>query len=277
MKKLFAAIAAALLLLSCAACGGSSEAAVSDVSISEKAWNFVIQTTTYLDERKTADGAELCTGHYEHPTLILLDDGGNPYSGTGAPPTEAQLAACRVFNERFEEGQYTDSFRDLLESAQAALSFGYAESSLPYTESQNVTSVYQTAGMVSVEYDFYSYTGGAHGYGYRDAVNFDLERGAFFDWTELTDRPDDLRARLGDAVVESIQRDGMDASLFADYEASARALEYARVAFDAEGVSVTFGESVLGPHAAGWPNFHVEYETFDDLLNARGARLLARG
>lgn len=273
MKKLILFLSAAALLLFCGCASSSPEAVSASETAHADAWRFDLRTESYEDEYKPAGDTVVCTCTYQYPVLLLLDDGGNPYTGEDAAQ---QLAACETFNARFRQEDYVASFAQLrqlaIASKQALDSFP-----IPYSEDQNITSIYHSDILLSVEYDFYTYTGGAHGYGGRETANFDLEQGRFFDWTEVSDDPDALRVCVGKEVAAAILRDDMAGMLFEGYEKTVATLEHAVCAFDEDGLRITFPESVLGPHAAGWPNFHVEYEVFDHLLSERGALLLRRG
>lgn len=272
MKKTLLIFLTAALLL-CCGCASSSPAASSGGETAHgSGWRFEVRTESYEDEYKPVGDAAVCTCTYQYPVLLLLDDGGNPYVGEDAAQ---QLAACDTFNARFRPEDYVAAFAELRQLAVAA-NQPLDSFSIPYSEDQNITSVYHSDILLSIEYDFYTYTGGAHGYGGRQTVNFDLDQGRFFDWTEISDDPAALRVCVGKEVAAAILREDMASMLFDDYEKTVATLEYAVCAFDEEGLRVTFPESVLGPHAAGWPNFHVEYEVFDHLLNERGALLLRR-
>ena len=220
------------------------------------AWHFETETRRMAYEQSYAnDGTLLALVDYELPRLTLDHDS---LAHSDEPP-EAMAAVRDAFNagmEGFYAGLPTVSElramaaddKRLSEAAGFALRGAYFCRLSP-------ESVYQTQGLLSVCARGEEYAGGAHALPFAVAWNFDLSRGEFFVWGDLTDRPDDLRAKLME-------------------EAGVADLEGAQVYFAGDGAHIVFSVYQIAPFSEGMPEFTVPYETLAPYWNARGRTLL---
>ena len=244
-RNLIAALAALCLVL-----GGCA--------LFKPAWYFETQTRRMAYEQSYAkDGTPLAIVDYELPRLTLAHD---TLAHSDEPPEE--MAAARdVFNaemERFyvelptlsELRSMAADDKTISEKAGFALRGAYLCRVSP-------ESVYQTRRLLSVCARGETYTGGAHALPFAAVWNFDLERGEFLVWGDMTDRPDELGAKLAEEVgVED--------------------LEGAQVYFAGDGAHIVFSVYQIAPFSEGTPEFTVPYETLAPYWNARGRELLKK-
>ena len=203
------------------------------------------------------DGTLLAVVDYELPRLTLEHDA---LAHSSEPP--GKMAAARdAFNAEME-GFYSQlpalselrsmaaSDKAVSEAAGFALSGAYFCRTSP-------ESVYQTQGLLSVCVRGEEYPGGAHALPFAVVWNFDLSRGEFLAWSDLTDRPDELRAKLAE-------------------ETAAADLGGAQVYFAPDGVHLVFSVYQIAPFSEGMPEFTVPHETLAPYWNARGRELLKK-
>ena len=222
------------------------------------AWHFETQTRRVAYEQGYAgDGTLLAVVDHELPRLTIAHDA---LAHSDEPPEE--MAAARdAFNaemERFSAGLpalgglRTMASDDKAISEAAGFVFRGA-----YLSRLSPESVYQTERLLSVCARGVEYTGGAHALPYAVAWNFDLTRGEFFAWGDLTDRPDELCAKLAEGTGS------------AD-------LEGAQVYFAPDGAHVVFSVYQIAPFSEGTPEYTVSYEELAPYWNARGRELLQK-
>lgn len=122
--------------------------------------------------------------------------------------------------------------------------------------------------VVSVVFDIYSYTGGAHGSLLVDVQNYDLKTGAPIELSDLfadTSKAlqllsvlcaEKLRSRLGDDVEEEMLRDGTEPTLD----------NFSNLALLPGGVAVEFQPYQVGPWSIGQQRVEI---TLDELKDAK--------
>lgn len=224
---------------------------------------YAVRTETAEEARKTEDGEDLASAKIAYPVLYVA--GG-----------EAD-AVCDAFNAHYAEDRELAVLEELCEVSQAnfdaAAEIG---TTIPasFMETEPVC-IYQTDAALFIERTTHAYTGGAHGFSWHHAEYFDLGTGDFFSLAALTDDPDALTARLGDLAVEALYETGETEYYWDDFAETARKMENVCVAFDEDGVNITYPEYALAAYAMGMPRASVPYARFADLLNERGRRLLA--
>lgn len=235
-------------------------------------WRYAVETERYTQEYYAADGALLATADYELPrlTAALGTEGG------GEPP-EDMTAVCETFNNMFET--YCDERirgNELEESAR----FGYELSREvggafePYADAVWLESFYQTDTLLSVRLMGYTYYGGAYPNNGNHIWNFDLENGQFVSLRDLSDWPDELVEAARWDIVAQVYEQELDAGYFDEWEDTLNATDNLLVGFDADGMTVYFGDYELAPHAAGIQTFRIAYEDVAQYLNGRAERLL---
>lgn len=245
-EKLIAALLAALCLI----LGGCA--------FFEPAWHFETETRRMAYEQSYAsDGTLLALVDYELPRLMLEHDA---LAHSDEPPEE--MAAVRdAFNAGME--QFYAGLPELGELRAMAVddkavseATGFALRGAYFCR-LSPESVYRTQRLLSVCARGEEYTGGAHVLPFAAVWNFDLGRGEFLVWGDLTDRPDDLSAKLAE-------------------EAGVADLEGAQVYFAGDGAHIVFSVYQIAPFSEGMPEFTVPYETLAPYWNARGRELLQK-
>ena len=237
-------------------------------------WRFEVETRSEKGEYKADDGTLLATVSYEYPRLVLKSDG----DASGWEPPEDRQAACDAFNKEIE------AYRADLMSAEAlgkeALDW-YNEMSADarqyfpaYYRETNVVGSYLAGDLLCVNCAGGSYYGGAHGVESVFSWKFDLAAGKFFDWQDLTDRPDALREELAWNLLGKIEERGESDWCFEGYEDTILAKEDFNVSLGETGMTVAFSEYEIMPYAGGIPEYEIPYAEFSRFLNARGERLL---
>lgn len=241
------------------------------------AWHYELETRRAARDTAFAnDGTELAEIDVKLPYLTVEHDG-LPHS---KEPPEDMTRVRDAFNaemDRFAAALPTlralrasaADERAVTERAGFAFPGGYSVRLEP-------ESVYLTQRLVSVRVGGEAYTGGAHPLPCAAAWNYDLENGRFFAWSELTDRPDELRERLAGEIDAQLAASGAKERYFADLAARVRSLEGAQVYFAEDGVRVAFSAYQLAPFSEGAPEFTVSYEALAPYWNARGQKMLKK-
>lgn len=224
----------------------------------QPAWRFETQTRRMAYEQSYANnGTLLAFVDYELPRLTLEHDA---LAHSDEPPEE--MAASRdAFNaemDRFYAGlPAVGGLRAMAASDRAASEAAGFAFRGAYLCRVSPESVYRTQRLLSVCARGEEYTGGAHALPFAKVWNFDLERGEFLVWGDLTDRPDELRAKLAEA-------------------AGVADLEGAQVYFTGDGAHIVFSVYQIAPFSEGMPEFTVPYEALAPYWNARGRELLKK-
>lgn len=242
-RNLIAALAALCLVL-----GGCA--------LFQPAWYFETETRRMTYEQSYAkDGTPLAIVDYELPRLRLEHDA---LEHSDEPPEEMAKArdAFNAEMERFYAELPTLSELRSMAADDKALSeaAGFASRGA-YLCRVSPESIYQTRRLLSVCARGEEYTGGAHALPFAVVWNFDLERGEFLAWGDLTDRPEELGAKLAEA-------------------AGVAELEGAQVYFTGDGLHITFPVYQIAPFSEGMSEFTVPYETLAPYWNARGREIM---
>lgn len=222
------------------------------------AWHFETQTRRMAYEQSYAsDGTLLAVVDYELPRLTLEHDA---LAHSDEPPEE--MAAARdAFNAEMDRfyaqlpalsGLRSMAVSDKAVSEAAGFALRGA-----YLSRLSPESVYQTQRLLSVCARGEEYTGGAHALPFAVVWNFDLSNGEFIVWSDFTDRPDELRAKLAE-------------------ETGTADLEGAQVYFTGDGAHIVFSVYQTAPFSEGMPEFTVPYEALAPYWNTRGRELLKR-
>lgn len=222
---------------------------------------FDATVESYGDTVKASDGTVLIEYSYDLPRL----------SAKGGATAQKIADTFNATMEQFMQDE-KDSIAEMQEDAEGY----YLLSSAVWTPySDTATSeFYLTEKMLSVSTCASSYFGGAHPYSAYVTWNYDLGTGEFFTLDDLTDDAEAMTAAVAENILTQITETGMDEWYYDTYEDYVRTLEGAQVCFDALGMQVYFSDYLLGPHAAGIPQFSVPYGTIRPLLNEYGTKVL---
>ncbi len=258
-----------LLLVLCFALAGCA--------LLKPAWHFETETRrTARDEAFASDGTLLAEINVKLPYLTIEHDG----LAHSAEPPAAMTGACDAFNAEMDRfAEELPPLRELRSAAASEKSLLEADGFvLPgaYSVEMRPESVYLTQRLLSVRVGGEAYAGGAHPLPCAAAWNYDLQDARFFAWSELTDRPDELRARLAEEIVAQLKASGKAERCFSDYAARIASLEGAQVYFAEEGVRVAFSTYQIAPFSEGTPEFTVSYEALDGCWNKHGREVLKK-
>lgn len=263
---------AARLLLLLAAC-----ALLAGCALLKPAWHFETETRRAVrDETSASDGTTLAEINVKLLYLTLEHDG----LAHSAEPPAAMTRARDAFNDEMDRfAAELPTLRELRNAAASEKTLSEAGGfAFPgsYTVELKPESVYLTQRLLSVRVGGEADTGGAHPLPCATVWNFDLESGRFFAWSELTDRPDELRARLAEEIAAQLEASGAAERYFPDAAARIASLEGAQVYFAEDGVRVAFSVYQIAPFSEGAPEFTVPYEALDACWNKRGREVLKK-
>lgn len=224
-------------------------------------YTFVVENTA--DKYSDTDGTMLAVYNYDILRMQTSESAG-----------EDVAAKAAVFNETMDgvlESQLGDELREW-----AVYDERIKESKVYYTDELTVQYT-EVGSFVSVVYDSYSFTGGAHPNSHAFSYLFDMEKGAFVDPSEIADDPELLRATVTDLILDQIN--GMDQEmrdgLFENYPSVVSQWNNHCVELREEGLLVTFSAYDIGPYAMGALGFDIPYTSITGALGEGGAdRLL---
>ena len=266
MKKILTITWALTLALALAGCAGKSAS-----------WSFVLDRTFDTDDYTARNGTVLAACDYELPRLVLRSDDAAP----GEQPPEAVATVRDAFNAEMEHQRalLAEEYYELEQLAIADWSERSAEERERFTPTGNcieIVETRQTPRLLSVRAAGYSNWGGAYPWGLARAWNFDLKTGAFVTWKDLTDQPDALCTALADEVKRQARERGLDRGFFDGWEADVEQFEGCSVYFGADTLTVVFDDQLLGPHAAGMPEFAIDCDGVSRYFNNYGKELLKK-
>ncbi|MBQ1619729.1 MAG: DUF3298 domain-containing protein, partial [Oscillospiraceae bacterium] len=264
MKRFFYVLLALCLTLSLAACAKKP--------LENCGYRVKLENTTR--EEKTEDGAAIFTMSCELPYLAVVDEKGSTVTDR-VPENMADV------QQTFADGVRADidtlfNYDDMVSEAKQELadSETYGYDYQPRVIEVKTPEVLEKEHFVSAYANGYVSLGGAHPWYLIRAWNFDLDRGEFVTWEDLTDEDDAMRAFLADQIFAQIDEQGLREYFFDDMESVVRTLAYTQMYFDDSGLNILFEEESIGPHAAGIPAFAVPYDQLMPYLNERALTLL---
>jgi len=133
----------------------------------------------------------------------------------------------------------------------------------------------QVGDYLSIGYNGYYWSGGAHPFGNCYSYLFDLERGVYIDPVEVADDPELFRSTVTDLLLDEMDSNPDYAGgFFEDYAATtAQWNQYCVLLGEAE-MTVIFAPYVLGPYAMGEVEISIPYDEIRDVLGEGGVERL---
>ncbi len=197
------------------------------------------------------------------------------------PEDEGAVALCQAFNAQFDMWEEGNDFAQMAAWAQEEYETtkdsewgwtGY------YTYEIN-TTVYQMAGLISLEGVYYSYTGGAHGNSVLLSWLFDLTTGTFVSPLCLAKDPQMFADAVAEELIAYIQSNTLEdlpleEIYWDDYQTVVSSWDSYCVYFDEEGMHVSFSPYELAAYAAGPQEFTIAYETIVPYLSDGAVQML---
>ena len=221
---------------------------------------FVVENTA--DKYSDTDGTMLAAYGYD---ILRMK--------TSETASEEDIARAAAFNETMDtvlENQLGSELREWAVDDERI-----KETREYYTDELKVTYA-EMGGFVSICYDSYSYTGGAHPNARCFSYLFDMDRGVFVDATEIADDPELLRATVTDLILDQIN--GMDQEirdgLFENYPSVVSQWNDRCVVLGEDGMTVTFSAYDIGPYAMGALSVEIPYASITTALGEGGAEKL---
>ena len=237
-------------------------------------WRYELDTRRDAGDYTARDGTLLSWYGYELPYLRLLSDDAAP----GAEPPEDLAAARDAFNAAIERwhAQLSEEYHDMEQMAIGDFIDNGAESFSQTGNCVGIAETYQTARLLSVRMEGYSDWGGAYPWSFVRAWAFDLETGEFVQWYDLAKEPDALRAALAAEVIRQAREQRLDRGFYDGWEEEAERFDGCEVYLGGEALTVVFSEQLLGPRAAGRPEFSIAYGDVSQYFNDYGKQLLKK-
>ena len=262
MRRLLALLLALILALPLTGCARKAS------------WRFELDLRRDADDYTARDGTLLSWYGWELPYLLLLSDDAAP----GDEPPEELAAVRDAFNAETEACREA-LLREYHELEQLAVGDYVANGAarfVPTGSHVEIAEAYRTARLQSVRADGYADRGGAYPWRFVRAWSFDLETGKIVAWYDLNDDPDALRAAIAAEITRQIRAQGMDAGFYDGWEETVGQLEGCEICMGADALTVIFGEQMLGPRAAGMPEFAIPYDAIARYWNGYGRELMKK-
>lgn len=244
--------------------------------------SLTLDMAEWEDSVQSEDGTELAQYRFSLPQLTARRGDGTVIETAETEAETRALAAAEAFNSQFESWAGEDPLRELAEMAQAEWEWRRQED-IPWETAlfeELECQVYQAERLVSVEGNYYSYTGGAHPNTVLMAWNFSLETGEFFAPEQLAEDggafSQAVQAEIVRQILARAEENGMAAEemFWSNYEEIAAGWSSYAVSFDESGMTVAFSPYELAAYAAGPQVFQMDYGFLGPLLSGEGRALL---
>ena len=268
MKKMLLLL---LMAIGCAAAlpaCGSLPAAPLGQSAEESGAGYTLSQQVYQEECWNADRSHLL-GKYSF-TLPEM-------TGSGAA-----AAAADVFNEGVgtmladEQAHWEGAMQDAKSYYYSMGSASWSSTSAWVMEIQYETV--ETENLISLRYEHYVYSGGAHGYTYYTYQLFALQEGCFVSLQEMADDPAALQSAVAEEILRQIDAGDLarEYAYWSDYETYVRHwMEDYSVLFCEDGaMEIIFPAYDLASYAAGPQTFRIDRSVYEGCLNDYGKVLL---
>ena len=241
---------------------------------------IIINTvTTSLEEYDPAEGKELILSFsYETPVVYIegKDDVSKKINDAIALMDETHYTG----NDH-GMGVGTGGFNMMLEQAQDnygyVINSGVQGLSLEFTASRTADISRADSSVISIVYDDYYYTGGAHGIYFSRGYNFDAQTGEKITLDQLSKNSEKFKSLLVDAMVSMAKSDEnisgrIDVSSTVNYSAAetfSKLLRDGSWYFTNEGLRVFSDVYELGTYAQGEVVFDIPYEKLAGEINEK--------
>jgi len=118
---------------------------------------------------------------------------------------------------------------------------------------------------MNIAVTYYQYTGGAHGYSYKETVNLDLENEKELSLKELFAGSDTYLQVLTDEILKEMHKQKDD--LFPETLENFKASDDLKFYLTDDAIVFYFDPYEVGPYASGIVEFKVPYDSLRDVLN----------
>lgn len=213
---------------------------------------------------------------YDTPTVVIES---NPAAAERINEHTGLLADMFYTGEDYGEG-YGTGYNNLLTEAEDNYLF-WSESSAEianyeYTADQSVSVLRNDGRVLTLSYNSYSYTGGAHGGSVLRVYNYDPASGALLTLDDLSADPEALRTAVTEKLLALARedaeiREAIDGFVTEEElpEALAALLREGSWYLDYDGLVVFSDQYEISSYAAGMVSFRIPYEELRGVLDKR--------
>ena len=242
---------------------------------------YSVTLETLEDTSEAGDGTVLIHRTYTLPVISVETADGTAVTEASTPAETEALTVAQTFNDQFRAWAASDGADEMAAGAEEDRAFR-AESGLewhPY-ELELDCSLYQTEELISVQAEYYSYTGGAHPNTVLLAWNYDLTTGQFLTPEQLAADGQAFSEAVRAELLRQSQETAADNDMapeeyfWSNYEEILAGWSSYAVSFDETGMTVGFSPFELAAYAAGPQIYHLPYETFTGYLSIHGLAML---
>ena len=257
MKRLFVLLMFCLFF--CLTACGSQGFAPFDYSLEEQ---------VFVDSDSAEDGTLVAEYRYSVPKMVAKEK-----------LSKVQRASVDAFNAEMEAlvRNSLDYYASLKETALADYEY-FKATGIPwdhyYADALDYVEYRIGASAISLLFDEYTDTGGAHPTSGVLCKLYDIEGAAWLTAEELTDDLAAFKAVIAENILHDIEATERSEQYYDDYRTTVEALDGVEYYFTDGGVFIYFQDYTLGPHAVGIQEFYIPAEIFSPALNERAHRVL---
>lgn len=257
MKRLFVLLM--FFLFFCLTACGSQGFAPFDYSLEEQ---------VFVDSDSAEDGTLVAEYRYSVPKMVAKEK-----------LSKVQRASVDAFNAEMDAlvRNSLDYYASLKEAALADYEY-FKATGIPwdhyYADALDYVEYRIGASAISLLFDEYTDTGGAHPTSGVLCKLYDIEGEAWLTAEELTDDLAAFKAVIAENILHDIEATERSEQYYDDYRTTVEALDGVEYYFTDGGVFIYFQDYTLGPHAVGIQEFCIPAEIFSPALNERAHRVL---
>lgn len=244
-----------------------------EVSTAPECMIIVNTINTSLEEYDPAEGKELILS-FSYDTPVVHIEGRDDASAK-INDVIAMLDETHYTGNDHGMGIGTGGFNMMLEQAQDNYAYvvnsGVQGVSLEFTASRSANIERADSKVLTIVYDDYYYTGGAHGIYFSRGYNFDTETGEKLSLEMLSNDFEGLKSYLVETMLDMAEKsedisqriDELIIPVEARSEAFAALIREGSWYFDNDGLCIFSDVYELGSYAAGEIEFHIPYEQLE--------------
>lgn len=271
MKKVLclfgAVIGGAMLLSACSAApAGSNAPSAQDPDV-------LVQIIQQVDEKeyRSSNGKHLLGKYsYTFPAMVVTSD------------DPALQTAAEAFNEEMnarlktEQSNWDDAMNDA-QSYYNSMGSDNWNDSAAWVKEINYEAT-QTDTLISLRYEYYVFSGGAHGYTYYTGQLFSVKEGCFVELTDMTDDPAAMEKTVADEILRQIEDEGRaeEFGYWNDYQDYVNVWmeDYSVYFNDSGAMEIIFPAYDLAPYVSGAQTFSIDQSVYLSCMNDYGKVLL---
>ncbi|MDD3164834.1 MAG: DUF3298 domain-containing protein, partial [Oscillospiraceae bacterium] len=237
------------------------------------ALNSALQALGISISTEMPDYSTTFTHHSRTDTLDgvpMLDWGSMLLQLTLANPDAANVINSDLFSDYIQQESTYDAMQQTAtEDYKSRVSGGFADSWSAYQYRRQISLGRVDQRVVSVLYEDFSYTGGAHGNTAKLCANYDAQTGARLTLSDLCEDTETFRAYLTDQLKEITASPAYEGMLFDGYtDALDQVISEDTWYFSDTGLVLVAGQYLIAPFAAGILEFTIPYDQLIGLMDS---------